>query len=54
MIDGLLFASCLHCALKKSLAEKRKPATVAMAVAGGSEEQAAEPAAPKKRARKTS
>src|ERR1700757_2895047 len=39
-------------ALKKSLAEKRKPATVATAVAGGSEEESAQTAAPKKRARK--
>ena len=43
-------------ALKKSLAEKRKPATVATAVAGGQaqEEETVEAAAPKKRARKTS
>jgi hypothetical protein len=41
-------------ALKKSLAEKRKPASVAMAVAGGGAEEAVETAAPKKRARKTS
>ncbi|MEI9971166.1 MAG: hypothetical protein WDO73_03405 [Ignavibacteriota bacterium] len=39
-------------ALKKSLAEKRKPASVATAVAGA--EEAVETAAPKKRARKTS
>src|SRR5215471_1709522 len=38
-------------ALKKSLAEKRKPATVATAVESGGE--AVEEAAPKKRARKT-
>jgi DNA end-binding protein Ku len=38
-------------ALKKSLAEKRKPATVAASAAG--EETAAEEAAPKKRARKS-
>src|SRR5579872_1327816 len=41
-------------ALKKSLAEKRKPATVATAVAGASEQAVEEEAAPKKRARKTS
>jgi DNA end-binding protein Ku len=41
-------------ALKKSLAEKRKPVTVATAAAGGAEEEAVEEAAPKKRARKTS
>jgi DNA end-binding protein Ku len=39
-------------ALKKSLAEKRKPASVATAVAGA--EETVETAAPKKRARKTS
>jgi non-homologous end joining protein Ku len=39
-------------ALKKSLAEKRKP--VATAVAGSAPEEAVEEAAPKKRARKTS
>jgi DNA end-binding protein Ku len=42
-------------ALKKSLAEKRKPASVATAVAGGGTvEEPVEAAAPKKRARKTS
>jgi DNA end-binding protein Ku len=41
-------------ALKKSLAEKRKPATVATAVAGAPSEEVQEVAAPKKRARKTS
>jgi non-homologous end joining protein Ku len=41
-------------ALKKSLAEKRKPATVATAVAGAATEETPEAAAPKKRARKTS
>ena len=42
-------------ALKKSLAEKRKPAQTAMAVAGGGAESeaVAEEAAPRKRARKT-
>jgi len=42
-------------ALKKSLAEKRKPASVATAVAGGgTAEEPVEAAAPKKRARKMS
>jgi len=42
-------------ALKKSLAEKRKPASVATAVAGGgTAEEPVEVAAPKKRARKMS
>ena len=41
-------------ALKRSLAEKRKPASVATAVAGGGVEEITEAAAPKKRARKTS
>jgi DNA end-binding protein Ku len=41
-------------ALKKSLAEKRKPASVATAVAGAAPEEAPQAAAPKKRARKTS
>ena len=41
-------------ALKKSLAEKRKPASVATAVAGAAPEEAVEAAAPKKRVRKTS
>ena len=42
-------------ALKKSLAEKRKPASVATAVAGGGTvEEPVEAAAPKKRARKMS
>jgi hypothetical protein len=41
-------------ALKKSLAEKRKPASVATALAGAAAEEAVEAAAPKKRARKTS
>jgi len=42
-------------ALKKSLAEKRKPASVATAVAGGgTAEEPEEAAAPKKRARKMS
>jgi DNA end-binding protein Ku len=40
-------------ALKKSLAEKRKPAQVATAAEGEGEETAASAAAPKKRARKT-
>jgi DNA end-binding protein Ku len=39
-------------ALKKSLADKRKPATVAMAVAGESPQEEAEIAIPKKRARR--
>jgi DNA end-binding protein Ku len=41
-------------ALKKSLAEKRKPASVATAVAGAGAEEPVEAAAPKKRARKMS
>ena len=41
-------------ALKKSLAEKRKPASVATAVAGAAAEEPVEAAAPKKRARKMS
>jgi DNA end-binding protein Ku len=41
-------------ALKKSLAEKRKPASVATAVAGAEQEEQPQTAAPKKRARKTS
>src|SRR6185437_16728229 len=40
-------------ALKKSLAEKRKPAAVAHAAEGEGEEAAPVAAAPKKRARKT-
>ena len=40
-------------ALKKSLAEKRKPAMAATAVSGQEEEEAPAEAAPKKRARKT-
>src|SRR5689334_19137665 len=40
-------------ALKKSLAEKRKPATVATAAAAHSEEEAETEEAPKKRARKS-
>jgi DNA end-binding protein Ku len=40
-------------ALKKSLAEKRKPATVATAAAAHSEEEAEAEEAPKKRARKS-
>jgi len=39
-------------ALKKSLAEKRKPAQVAMAAAGGAEEQPAVAEEPKRRGRK--
>ena len=41
-------------ALKKSLAEKRKPASVATAMAGAEQEHAAEAAEPKRRVRKTS
>ena len=41
-------------ALKKSLADKRKPASVATAVAGESRVEDAQEAAPKKRVRKTS
>jgi non-homologous end joining protein Ku len=40
-------------ALKKSLAEKRKPATVATEAAANQEEQAEAEEAPKKRVRKS-